>query len=55
MTELVELLKDIEVLRKNLLKLIEEKENLQDTEIIAASHILNAAITEYNKYIKKKL
>lgn len=55
MTELLELLKDIEKLRKNLLKLIEEKENLQDPEIVAASQILNAAISEYNKYIKKKL
>ncbi|SCG83681.1 hypothetical protein DW1_2115 [Proteiniborus sp. DW1] len=56
MPELNDLLNDIEKLRKNLIKLIEEKENnLQDPDIIAASQILNAAITKYNEFIKSKL
>jgi regulator of replication initiation timing len=54
MNELKELLKDIEKLRANLIKLIEEKENLQDPHIVAASQILNAAITKYNDFIKNK-
>lgn len=56
MSELNDLLNDIEKLRKNLLLLIEENQsNLQDPEIIAASQILNAAITKYNEFIKNKL
>ena len=56
MTELKDLLKDIETLRENLIKLIEENEsNLQAPDVIAASQILNAAITKYNEFIKNKL
>jgi Spo0E like sporulation regulatory protein len=56
MTELNDLLKDIETLRENLMKLIEEKKsNLQDPDVIAASQILNAAIAKYNEFIKNKL
>ncbi len=56
MSEVNDLLKDVEKLRNNLLKLIEKKQgNLQDREIIAASQILNAAITKYNNYISKKI
>ena len=55
MSEIKDLLTDIEKLRENLIKLIESKENnLQDPEIIAASEILNAAITKYTEFIKKK-
>ncbi|SDZ28896.1 Spo0E like sporulation regulatory protein [Proteiniborus ethanoligenes] len=55
MSELNNLLSDIEVLRENLIKLIEKKEgNLQDPDIIATSQILNAAITKYNEFILKK-
>lgn len=54
MSELENLLKDIEELRKNLQDLIAAKNfNLQDTEIITASQILNAAITKYNEIIAK--
>lgn len=53
MTEIEYLLEDIEKLRKNLEELISDKKsNLQDPEIIAASQILNAAITKYNEIIK---
>lgn len=56
MSELNELLKDIEKLRKTLYELIEKKEaNLQDPEIITASKTLNIAITKYNEMIRKKL
>lgn len=55
MTELESLLNDIERLRKNLIKLIEEKGNLQDSEIIAASQELNEAITKYNDLIIKRV
>ena len=55
MSELNNLLSDIEVLRENLIKLIEKKEgNLQDPDIIATSQILNTAITKYNEFILKK-
>ncbi|WIV10650.1 aspartyl-phosphate phosphatase Spo0E family protein [Proteiniborus sp. MB09-C3] len=50
------MLNDIEKLRENLMKLIEEKgSNLQDPDVIAASQILNAAITKYNEFIRNKL
>ncbi len=54
MSELENLLKDIEKLRKNLQDLVAAKNfNLQDAEILAASQILNAAITKYNEIISK--
>jgi hypothetical protein len=50
------LLQDIEKLRSNIYKLINDKgENYRDPEVIAASQILNAAITKYNEIIKKKM
>jgi hypothetical protein len=56
MTELEVLLKDIEMLRENLNKLIEKNEyNLQAPDVIAASQVLNAAISSYNEFIKSKL
>ena len=52
MTEIDFLIEDIERLRKNLHDMIAEgKSNLQDPEIIAASKILNAAISKYNELI----
>ncbi len=54
MTEIELLLEDVEKLRKILHALIAEKgSNLSDPEILAASHSLNAAITEYNKMFSK--
>ncbi|WP_034601787.1 aspartyl-phosphate phosphatase Spo0E family protein [Clostridiisalibacter paucivorans] len=56
MSELQDLLNDIEELRNNLNKMIEKKDwNLQDPDVIAASQILNSAITKYNEIIKNKL
>ncbi len=55
MGELDLLMQDIEKLRSNLQKLIRERNNnLQHPDVIAASQILNAAITKYNEVIRKK-
>lgn len=56
MTEIEYLLDDIEKLRKTLNDLVAEKgSNLQDPEIIAASQVLNAAITKYTEVISKNV
>lgn len=56
MTELEDLLKDVEILRTQLDKLIKEKRgNLIDHEVLTASKILNAALNQYNKFIDEKL
>ena len=56
MTELEDLLKDIDKLRNNLQVLIERKQgNLVDSEVVAASKILNAALNQYNKFLQEKL
>lgn len=52
MPEIKELIKDINKLRENLESLIIEKgEDLLDPDVLAASRILNVAITEYNKIV----
>ncbi|ARC84989.1 spo0E like sporulation regulatory family protein [Clostridium argentinense CDC 2741] len=56
MSELEDLLKDIEILRVQLEYLINKKQgNLVDQEVVAASRILNAALNQYNKFIGEKL
>lgn len=56
MSEIDELIKDIDNLKENLNELIERKNfNLQDPEIIKASQELNKVITKYNNLITKKL
>ncbi|HHY90660.1 MAG TPA: aspartyl-phosphate phosphatase Spo0E family protein [Clostridiales bacterium] len=56
MAGMEELLKDIDILRENLNKLIEKKGfNLQDPEIIKASQELNHVIVQYNSFIEEKL
>lgn len=56
MSEIQDLLDDIERLRKNLEELIDKKQaNLQDPDIIVASQILNSAISKYNEFILKKI
>jgi len=55
LNELNALLNDIEKLRNNLYKLIDDKNaNLQDPEIVSASQILNAALVKYNEIIEEK-
>ncbi len=56
MSELQNLLNDIEKLRQNLHDLInKEGINLSDLEILTASEMLNAAITKYTEIIIKKM
>lgn len=55
MDELKTLLEDIEKLRDNLHDLIDRKSTFLDPEIIAASEVLNAAITRYNEVVEKKM
>jgi hypothetical protein len=55
MSELEDLLRDVEILRANLEYLINEKQgNLIDTEVVSASKILNAALNQFNKFIDEK-
>lgn len=55
MSEIENLINDINKLKSNLDNLINNKNfNLKDSEIIAASKILNAAITKYNELINEK-
>lgn len=56
MSEIEDLLKDVETLRTQLEQLIEEHSgNLTDPEVVAASKVLNGALNQYNKFIKDKL
>lgn len=56
MSELKDLLKDIDILREQLEHLINKKQgNLIDPEVVTASKILNAALNQYNKFIDEKL
>lgn len=56
MSEIEDLLKDIDILREQMEFLIEAKEyNLIDAEVIAASKILNAALNQYNKLVEAKI
>ena len=56
MSEIEDLLKDVEILRNHLVYLIEiHKGNLVDPDVITASKILNAALNQYNKFIKEKI
>ena len=55
MTESELLLDDIEKLRAVMIKLIREKKNLQNPEVIAASENLNKLIVKYSKLLLEKL
>lgn len=56
LSEIENLIKDIDTLKKNLNELIEKKGfNLQDPEIIKASQELDIVIAKYNDLITKKL
>jgi len=56
LSEIEDLLKDVEILREKLLYLIEEKQgNLIDEEVVSMSKVLNAALNEYNKVLSEKL
>lgn len=56
MSEIKELLTDINRLRENLHRLIETHGfDLNDAEVLEASRNLNTAIVNYNAYIKEKI
>lgn len=56
MSEIEDLLRDIETLRDNLQQLIKQKQgNLIDKDVVSASKILNAALNQYNKFLKEKI
>lgn len=56
MSEIEDLLKDVETLRTQLEQLINEHSgNLTDPEVIAASKVLNGALNQYNKLIKDRM
>lgn len=56
MSEVEDLLKDVETLRDQLEQLIEKhKGNLVDPEVVSASKVLNGALNQYNKFIKEKM
>lgn len=56
MSEIEKLMKDIEDLRNNLYEVINKKQaDLQDSDVISASKMLNEAITRYNDILSKKL
>lgn len=56
MTELEELVGDINKLRENLYRLMEQRGyNLNDAEVLEASKNLNEAIVNYNSLIKKRM
>lgn len=56
MSEIEDLLKDIDTLKEQLNELINKKQdNLTDPEVVEASKILNAALNKYNKFIDEKL
>jgi|GEM_PF-6281103 len=55
MTESEKILKNIELLKERLNKLIAEKDCLQDKEILELSTLLDSILNEYNQlYINKK-
>lgn len=55
MTELRDLLDEIEALRQNLHNLINEDRNLSDPQIISASQKLDSAIARYNDIVNNMI
>lgn len=56
LSEVEDLLKDVNILREKLEYLIDKKNgNLIDPEVVAASKVLNAALNRYNEFIEEKI
>lgn len=56
MSDLEDLLKDVENLREKLVYLIDQKQgDLIDQEVVNISKILNAALNKYNEVLEEKL
>lgn len=55
MSEIKEIKEQIEKLRINLHKLIDEKNDLLDPDVVAASQMLDVVLNKYNEIINKSL
>ena len=56
MSEIEDLLKDVEILREKLLYIIDKNQgNLVDAEVVSISKILNGALNQYNRVLEEKL
>ncbi|GAA0732624.1 aspartyl-phosphate phosphatase Spo0E family protein [Clostridium oceanicum] len=55
MSEIKEIIKNIEHLRKHMDSLIKEGKDLLDPEVIVASQQLDAILNKYNKLLNEKL
>lgn len=55
MREIENILLQIESLKTNLDNLIKQNGSLLDSEIIAASQMLDSVLNEYNKILKEKI
>lgn len=56
MSEIEDLLKDVEILRKKLLYIIDKNQgNLVNAEVVSISKILNGALNQYNRVLEEKL
>ncbi len=55
MSEIKEIIKNIEYLRKHMDSLIKEGKDLLDPEVIVASQQLDAILNKYNKLLNEKL
>jgi len=56
LSDLEDLLKDVENLREKLVYLIDQKQgDLIDQEVVNISKILNAALNKYNEVLEEKL
>lgn len=53
MSEIEEILTQIEDLRKKLNMLIKEKDTLLDPKVIVASQMLDSMLNEYDRIVKK--
>ena len=56
MSEIEDLLKDVEILREKLLYIIDKNQgNLVDAKVVSISKILNGALNQYNRVLEEKL
>ena len=55
MNEIKNIVEKIQQIKENINKLIEEKENLQDEEILTESSKLDILLNKYNNLLTRKL
>ncbi len=54
MSQLKDIMEEVEKLRKHLQKLLEEKEEIIDPEILSVSKMIDVLLNEYYRLLKKK-